>query len=236
MLTYLIRESVISDNISAISNRMIGRSVVQSLLMVAALVAMFLFILSQTRKNAKLLLEKETSEAESRVKQEELEHRLSLQDQLLQEKQRGEQLEKMMTALAADYWSVYYLELDEDRGVCYQSHADLEDGFRVGDHFPYLASVTAYANRYVAKPYLEDFLQFIQPDAIRQGLQKEPVISYRYKVAATGRNPMRWSALRESRIRSTLTITAFTMWAPALPMWMRRQDSLSPKIRLSVMP
>ncbi len=201
MLTYLIRESVISENISAISNRMIGRSVVQSLLMVAALVAMFLFILSQTRKNAKLLLEKETSEAESRVKQEELEHRLSLQDQLLQEKQRGEQLEKMMTALAADYWSVYYLELDEDRGVCYQSHADLEDGFRVGDHFPYLASVTAYANRYVAKPYLEDFLQFIQPDAIRQGLQKEPVISYRYKVARHGKES--YEMVRFARVPDT---------------------------------
>ena len=36
MLTYLIRESVISDNISAISNRMIGWSVVQSLLMIAS--------------------------------------------------------------------------------------------------------------------------------------------------------------------------------------------------------
>ena len=183
LLTYLIRESVISERISAVSDGIIRRSLIQSVLTALVLGAMFAFILVQMRKNSKLALEKETSEAENRIKHQEMEQRLALQEQMLRQKAQQEQQERMINALASDYRSVYYLELDEDRGVCYQSHADLEDGFRVGDHFPYLASVTAYANRYVAKPYLEDFLQFIQPDAIRQGLQKEPVISYRYKVA-----------------------------------------------------
>ena len=60
----------------------------------------------------------------------------------MEERQREKQ-ENLITALAADYWSVYYQELDKDMGVCYQSHTDLEDGFKVGDRFPYLASVTA---------------------------------------------------------------------------------------------
>ena len=97
-----------------------------------------------------MILEKETSEAASRAKRQELEEKLTLQEALLERERRGDQQQKLITALAADYWSVYYLELDRDEGVCYQSHEDLNDGFRPGDRFRYLESVTAYANRYIA--------------------------------------------------------------------------------------
>ena len=81
-LTYLIRESVIGDRISSISQETLTRSIVQSVLTIAVMAAMFGFIFSQTRKNNNLLLEKETTEAEMRVKQEELEQRIALQTQL----------------------------------------------------------------------------------------------------------------------------------------------------------
>ena len=81
-LTYLIRESVIGDRISSISQGTVTRSIVQSVLTIAVMAAMFGFIFSQTRKNNNLLLEKETTEAEMRVKQEELEQRIALQTQL----------------------------------------------------------------------------------------------------------------------------------------------------------
>ncbi len=88
----------------------------------------------------------------------------------------------MIKALAADYWSVYYLELDRNEGVCYQAHEDLDHGFSVGDRFPYLESVTDYAGQYVTDAYREEFLRFIQPDNIREGLKSERVISFRYLV------------------------------------------------------
>ena len=48
LLTYLIRESVISDSIGVISGGIIRRSVIQSLLTVAVLLALFAFIIRQT--------------------------------------------------------------------------------------------------------------------------------------------------------------------------------------------
>ena len=187
-LTYLIRESVISDRIGSISEGIVKRSVVQSALTVAAMLAMFGFIIAQTKRNSRLLLEQETAEAENRVKQEELEHRLALQEKLLEEQRQREQQDRMITALAADYWSVYYLELDKDAGVCYQSHTDLDEpGFRVGEHFTYLSAVTAYANHYITEQYRKEFLEFIQPDAIREGLRRRRVISYTYMVRRHGR-------------------------------------------------
>ena len=187
-LTYLIRESVISERIRSISEGTVRRSIVQSVLTVAAMLVMFGFIISQTKRNSRLLLEQETAEAASRVKQEELEHRLALQEKLLEEERHREQQDKMITALAADYWSVYYLELDKDEGVCYQAHTDLDSpGFKVGEHFTYLSAVTAYAKQYITDPYREEFLRFIQPDAIREGLKTQRVISHTYMVKRHGR-------------------------------------------------
>ncbi|MBR1584032.1 MAG: response regulator [Clostridia bacterium] len=188
LLTYLIRESVISDEISAISDGIIQRSVIQSVLTVLVLLGMFAYIIMQNRKTARLVLEKETADAENRVKHQELEQRLALEEQLLdQERKEAEQV-KLITALAADYWSVYYLDLDSDEGVCYQSHGDLAGGLRVGDRFPYLASITAYAHQYVTDAYREEFLRFIQPDAIRAGLRDAQITSYRYMVHRHGQD------------------------------------------------
>ncbi len=199
MLTYLIRETVISDRISSVSGGVMTRSLVQSLLAALVLAGMFAFIIAQNRKNAKLALEKETGEAENRARHEAMEQRLALQEQLLeQEKQRTRQ-ENMIKALAADYWSVYYLELDKDEGICYQAHEDLDRGFRVGDRFPYLASVTAYANEYITDAYREEFIRFIQPDQIREGLKNERVISYRYMVTRHGHES--WEMVRFAGVR-----------------------------------
>ncbi len=126
------------------------------------------------------------AEAESRARQQELEERLALQEKLIEQEKTGDQQAKMITALSSDYWSVYYLELDKDDGVCYQAHSDIEGGFKVGERFKYLASVTAYANQYITDEYRDEFLRFIQPDHIREGLKEERVISYRYMVHRHG--------------------------------------------------
>ncbi len=182
MLTYLIRESVINAQISTISKGIILRSIIQSLVTIAILVGVFIYVILQNRKNARLQIEKETADAESRVKQEELEQRLALQEQLLEEERQRKQQTEMITALASDYWSVYYLELDTDDGICYQSHSDITDGFKVGERFKYLASVTSYAKRYVSEEYLEEFLKFIQPENIKKELKEHHTISYTYMV------------------------------------------------------
>ena len=82
-LTYLIREKVISDRINPVSQGIITRSLIQSLLTALVLALLFAFVIHQVRKNAKLQLEKETSEAENRTRHEEMEQRLALQEKIL---------------------------------------------------------------------------------------------------------------------------------------------------------
>ena len=118
-------------------------------------------------------------------RQEEL--RLALEGKLQNEEERREQQARLITALASDYWSVYYLDLDSDDGICYQSHSDIK-GFKAGERFKYLESVTAYANSYITDSYRDEFLRFIQPDAIKEALRSQRVISYRYMVHRNGRD------------------------------------------------
>ena len=201
-LTYLIRESVISERISSISEGTVRRSILQSVLTVAVMLLMFGFIIYQIKRNSRLMLQHETTQAESRVKQKELEQRLKLQEQLLEKDRRQEQQSEMIGALASDYWSVYYLELDKDEGVCYQSHTDLDEpGFKVGERFQYLSAVTAYAKRYITEQYLDEFLRFVQPEAIINALKNRNVISYTYMVKRHGKESyetVRFASVRKA--------------------------------------
>ena len=122
------------------------------------------------------------AEAEARVKQQELDEKLKLHEQLVEQEKSREQQTQLITALSSDYWSVYYLELDKNQGVCYQSHSGINDGFSVGDRFPYMEAVTSYADRYITDKYRGEFMKFVQPDNIREGLKNQRVISFRYMV------------------------------------------------------
>ena len=82
MLTYLIRESVISQQISSISQGILMRSIIQSALTMLVLIGVFMLILKQNRRNATLLLEKETADAENRIKQQELDERIAMQEKI----------------------------------------------------------------------------------------------------------------------------------------------------------
>ena len=199
LLTYLIRESVISERISSVTSGLIRRSLLQTLLTALVLAGLFVFVIIQVRKNSALELEKETAEAENRIKHQEMEQRLALQEQLLQQKEEQEKQEQMITALASDYRSVYFLELDKNHGVCYQARTDLP-GFKTGEQFPYMESVTAYCNQYVMEPYREDFMKFIQPEAIRAGLKESQVISYRYMINVNGKES--YEAVRFAKVRN----------------------------------
>ena len=95
-LTYLIKESVVNDQIASVSGGILTRSLILSLLTAMVLAGMFGFIILQNRRNAKLALEKETSEAENRVKQQEMEQRIALQEELL--KRKGELSEALEAA------------------------------------------------------------------------------------------------------------------------------------------
>ncbi|MBP5749279.1 MAG: hypothetical protein J6X24_00655, partial [Firmicutes bacterium] len=198
LLTYLVRESVISEQISGISDGIVRRNLLQSILTAAVLFGMFALILRQTRRSAALELENETREAANRAKQEELEQRLALQDQLIEQEKKEHQQSSLITALSSDYRSVYYLELDKNDGVCYQARTDMA-GFKPGDHFPYLEAVTQYCNTYVTEPYREEFLKFIQPDNIREGLKNHLVISYRYLINVDGKES--WEVVKFAGVR-----------------------------------
>ena len=199
MLTYLIRESVISEQMNTISDKIITRSLVLSVIAAVILAAIFAFVIVQSRKAAKLTLDKEISETENRVRQEELEEQLALQEELLDQEKLRTQQNSMITALASDYRSVYYIDLDNDDGICYQNDKSIDDGMKQGSHFHFASTFSEYAEKYVDESYRDGFLEFIKPDSIREKLANEVIISYRYLIVRDGKES--YEMLRMAGVR-----------------------------------
>lgn len=199
MLTYLIRESVIVEQMNAISDQIITRSLVLSVIAALILAGVFIFVIVQSRKAAKLTLDKEISETENRVRQEELEEQLALQEELLEQEQLRTQQNSMITALASDYRSVYYVDLDNDEGICYQNDKSINDNMTQGSRFHFADTFREYAEQYVDENYREEFLEFIRPDSIREKLANERIISYRYLIVRDGRES--YEMLRMAGVR-----------------------------------
>ena len=87
ILTYLVRDKIISERIEAISGSIITRVLILSGLVLLLLVAMFAYVIRQNRKTSRLILEKETADAENRAREQEMAEKLALQDQLLEQRQ-----------------------------------------------------------------------------------------------------------------------------------------------------
>ena len=97
------------------------------------------------------------------------------------------QANSMITAMASDYRCVYYANLDTDDAVCYRGDPHDPEQTPVGEHFPYLARLTWYAENCVTEMYREGFLTFVNPDNVRSRLATEPIIAYRYLAKREGR-------------------------------------------------
>ena len=93
----------------------------------------------------------------------------------------------MITAMASDYRCVYYVNLDEDMGICFRGDPNDIEQTPEGVQFPYLERLTWYANTSVTESYRAGFLSFIDPENIRQALSKQPLIAYRYLARREGR-------------------------------------------------
>ena len=97
------------------------------------------------------------------------------------------QANSMITAMASDYRCVYYVNLDENDGVCYRDDPADPEQTPVGMHFPFRERITWYAENCVTEQYREGFLSFVDADNIRKRLATEPIIAYRYLARRAGR-------------------------------------------------
>ncbi len=99
---------------------------------------------------------------------------------------RHKKASSLISALSCGYWSVYYIDLDSDDCICYKESGDSND-FKEGEHSSYIKSITDYANSFVTNEYRQEFLSFVQPDAIRERLKNERIVSYLYTIEREGR-------------------------------------------------
>ena len=137
-----------------------------------------------------LLLVRDSRRNRTRLKEKEL----LLEQQALQKQQ-----DQMITAMASDYRSVYYVDLDKDEAICYRDDPRFSEAPALGASFPFLRDFTAFAYNHVAEPYREDYLAFIQPENIRAALATQQIIAYRFLELNDGKES--YAMLRMAGVR-----------------------------------
>jgi len=238
LLTYLIRESVISEQFSAISHGIVRRSIFQSILTVIILFGIFAILIRQMRRNSRLQMEREIADAENRIKQEELRQRLVLQEKLLEEEKYRTQQDQMITAMASDYRSVYFVDIDADDAVCYRADEDDPNQTPEGQHFAYHERFAGYGKRYVDEEYREGFLEFIDPENVKAALASENIIAYRYLARRDGKEyyeMLRMAGVRHPEDRNDHLVHAvgvgFTVIDTEMRETMRRNQTLAEALK-----
>jgi len=94
--------------------------------------------------------------------------------------------DQMITAMAADYRSIYYADLDKDECLCVRATTKQDDHMWEGRAFSFSEGFVEYAEHCVVEADREAFLEFIKPDNIRAGLANEAMISHRYLSTRSG--------------------------------------------------
>ena len=104
---------------------------------------------------------------------------------LLQTQNELKDSEGMITAMAADYRSLYSVNLDTDESICVRASSKVHE-MKEGRVFSFREGFSDYANRFVAEKDREEFLRFVDPGNIREGLSKESMLSLRYLTLEDG--------------------------------------------------
>ena len=103
------------------------------------------------------------------------------------------------------------MNLDTDDAVCYRADLADKEQHPVGVHFPFRERFMFYGESYVDEQYRKGFMEFIDPDNIREALLKERIIAYRYLVKRDGREyfeMLRMAGVRHKEDRDDNTVHA----------------------------
>lgn len=91
-----------------------------------------------------------------------------------------------ISALSAEYNGIYYIDIDNDEGVCCRVHSKLKNGLGEGEVFTFHETMRNYADQYVEESCREDFLKFLTPEVLRETVINETTASLRYTVVRDG--------------------------------------------------
>ena len=189
ILTYLIRENKVMEEVANVSSDMRRRSVMQTFLTVIAMIIVFALMISQARKNQRLVHQQSLAETENRIKREEMEEKFRLQTKLLSEERRRRRQSEMIQALTVDYRLVYHLNLDSDEAVCYRVAPEISKQLnrKQSDVIKFQSAMKNYIEEYIRPSDRESILDFIQPENIRAALADKEIVSHRYLLNRGGK-------------------------------------------------
>ena len=187
MLICLNSEDTIVEQISAVSDKIINRSIIQMLLTIAIMAVICGVVLQQAKRTAQIIHEKEISDTKNEIQRVEMEEKLALQNKILDDERRRRNQDEMIRALSSDYRTVYHYNLDTDEGICYRSTEGVSS-YEEGDTLNFSEFIKNYIENIVIESDKSDVSNFMTPSNLRERLKTENLISKRYLANRDGKD------------------------------------------------
>lgn len=130
--------------------------------------------------------------------EKELKGKLELQEKLYEQEMEKHRADAMITALATEYRSVFYVDLDKDEAVCYRLDHRLHNEVEEGGLFPFHIMFYMYAGKNIVEEDRENFTKFIDFDNLCRELADKRSVAIRYRSIITGQKE--YEMLRVSKI------------------------------------
>ena len=205
MLICLNSEDTIVEQISAVSDKIINRSIIQMVLTIAIMAVICGVVLQQAKRTAQIIHEKEISDTKNEIQRVEMEEKLALQNKILDDERRRRNQDEMIRALSSDYRTVYHYNLDTDEGICYRSTEGVSS-YEEGDTLNFSKFIKNYIENIVIESDKSDVSNFMTPSNLRERLKTENLISKRYLANRDGKDY--YMVIRVARIDDSPEIHA----------------------------
>ncbi len=124
MLTILIQDNVISSQISSISSGMMRRNIIQIVITALAMLGVFLALIHQSRKSARILLEQEKADGNR------------IREAYAQIEREQAAMENIQAAMGAGLWSMEFNEKEEMISCSWSETFREMLGYRGEEEFP----------------------------------------------------------------------------------------------------
>ena len=188
-LAIFISENIIDEQIENIGENFIAASLVQIVVIIAAMIGVFLLFFKVLRTNDKIRYEKLRAEEVSRARQEETEEKLRLQEKLLLEEKERHRYDDMLHVLSEEYHSVYYVDIERNTVIPYRILDIIRETFRLeeGKEVPFDETYAGYVRHAVVEEEREELLRIGNREVIRELLAEHPSYSHLFRIRRNGK-------------------------------------------------
>lgn len=199
VLTSLMRQSVLSTQISSLNDKVFHAYMLQLIIVVAAMAAVCMLTSRIVLQNRHARHEREKAEF---LKQEQrsISEKLELQTRLLAEEKLSHRHDAILNILSKDYTSVYYVDIIKNQAIPYRLSEAIRDllGLDVEEKYDFNKIYSYYVDNAVVEEDKAEMIKYCDASVLNERFKENGVFTQVYRIKRD--NKIVYAKLRAAKV------------------------------------